>query len=328
MRLRAPKFWHKKASSLGKVLSPLGWIYERASLFEQSLQQTHYASKPVICIGNLTLGGSGKTPTTLAFAEILKRLGHTPHILTRGYGGQINNAHNHKVSPSDTFDKVGDEPILMAKEYPVWVGRNRSIASGLAIKDGASILLMDDGLQNRRLHQDLKIVVADGVQGFGNAQVFPSGPLRTSLKKGLDLADAFVLINPKPDIQELLKDTKKPVLTASFEPTLPIPPQKIIAFAGIGYPEKFRIFLESQGFEIETFIPFSDHHPYSSSDIQTLRVLQEKYQLPLVTTEKDIIKIPPNTLSNLYSVPIKLKFDNEQMLIKILETLLKADTLT
>lgn len=193
MPLNPPKFWWKP-TPLSRTLIPLGWIYNKVVQWRLLWGKQSKMSVPVICVGNLTLGGSGKTPTTMALANYLTKTGHTPHILSRGHGGK--RTKTHRVTPGDTAKEVGDEPLLLSRYAPVWIGRNRSQSAQRAIAAGATVLLMDDGFQNPHIYKNFSLVVVDGSRGFGNGFVFPAGPLRESIHDGLKRADAVLVVVP------------------------------------------------------------------------------------------------------------------------------------
>ncbi len=248
-----------------------------------------------------------------------------PHILSRGYGSRVIGVH--RVGPHDTPEYVGDEPLLLSKQAVTWVGADRYDSGTKAIKQGADILIMDDGLQNPSLHHDLKLLVVDGEQGFGNGCVFPAGPLRVSLDKGMKDVDALILIHPNDLIVEKLTSYNKPLFEARFDTQLPLVPQPVLGFSGIGYPKKFRTYLEKQGFEVVDFIPFPDHHIYITEDLRFLQKRQKDLKVPLITTEKDLIKIPLSYRQNTYVLPITLVLKDDVKFHEFLEDTLKLDSL-
>jgi tetraacyldisaccharide 4'-kinase len=326
MLFKTPKFWFKKTSLLATLLRPFSMVYAWMSAMERRRHTTQVLPKKVICVGNLTLGGSGKTPTVITLAHILKDHFHTtPHILSRGYGGKIKSVH--KVSLGDHPAYVGDEPLLLSRHATTWVSRDRYASGNLAIQGGADIILMDDGLQNPSVHKDLKILVVDGDQGFGNGRVFPAGPLRLGLEKGIQAVDAIILIHETQAIKELLEPFHKPIFSGFFESLLPLPPQPVIAFAGLGYPEKFKTYLTKKGFDVRAFIPFPDHYVYTQKDMDALHGKQHALGLPLMTTEKDFIKIPTLWAKNIHVLPITLSIKNSEKFYHFLEEHLKLDRL-
>jgi len=298
--LKSPPFWHKKSSLLATILSPLSYAYGSGVYLHQRIQTPQKLPVPVFCIGNIVLGGAGKTPTTLTIARLLQESGHTPHILTRGYGRR--NLALLRVDPQyHNFADVGDEALLLARVAPTWVYADRFLAGQHAIAAGATILLMDDGYQNNRIIKDRHLLVMDAYQGIGNGKVFPAGPLREFLRPALQRADAILMIGkgscPLPD--------NIPIFQGYLTPQeIPFPPNtEITAFAGIGYPLKFKKTLQELSWNIKQFKAFPDHHPYSNSDIEPL--LDKDY--PVVTTEKDWLRLPPTYQSHVHTLKVELQ---------------------
>lgn len=298
--LKSPPFWHKKTSLLATLLAPLGYLYGSMVYLHRRLQTPQKLPVPVLCIGNIVLGGAGKTPTTLTIARLLQESGHIPHILTRGYG-----RNNHvllRVDPQHHhFAEVGDEALLLARVAPTWVHADRFLAGQRAIAAGATILLMDDGYQNNRIIKDYHLLVMDTYQGIGNGKVFPAGPLREFLGPALQRADAMLAIGQG----DCLFPSTNPTFQGSLTPQeLPFPSYtEITAFAGIGYPLKFRKTLEELSWQIKHFKAFPDHHPYSESDIEPL--LAKGY--PLITTEKDWLRLPEAYQSRVHFLKVELQ---------------------
>lgn len=323
--MKTPAFWYKKNSVIAKILRPIAHIYQMITRLRKASQKAYIPGVPTICIGNVVVGGSGKTPTTIAFSSMLKSLGLHPHIISRGYKGKVN--YTYRVTSDDHAEKVGDEAVLLSKAAPTWIGKTRIKSCKKAIKTGADVLLFDDGLQNKSFHKDISILVVDGEQGFGNGELFPAGPLRTKLAEGFEVADAMILIHSTKSVEKQIKGFKKPVFKASFQACLPLQPQKVIAFAGLGYPLKFKTYLESLGFQVVHFLSFPDHHGYQGKDLKQIQDIQSALQLPVLTTEKDIVKIKGGSIRDLHALPITLKVENEQDLITFLDEKLKAATL-
>jgi tetraacyldisaccharide 4'-kinase len=275
----------------------------------------HKLAVPVICIGNLVMGGSGKTPTAIAIATYLKTKGHSPHILSRGYGAHVPTPI--LVDPSRHQAKdVGDEPLLLAIAAPTWVCKDRVASGQAAIAAGADVLILDDGLQNPTLHKDLALVVVNGQQGFGNGRVFPAGPLREPIETGMARADGIILIDK--DEHNLGQFFTQPVLKSSFQCTNSSP-KKVFAFTGLGYPPKFYKTLESLGYEIAGSQSFPDHHPYQTNEIHELIACAKKMKAHLVTTEKDILRIPLELRMGIEVIKIELKFESTDQLDQLLQ---------
>lgn len=306
-------------------LRPLGQLYHWLSRIKKASQPSFHPTVPTICVGNVTLGGAGKTPTVIALTHILRSFHLTPHIISRGYKGKTN--YTHRVTADDNAEKVGDEAVLLSKAAPTWVGKTKVKSCKKAIKQGASILIMDDGLQSQAVHKHISFLVVDGQQAFGNGEVFPAGPLRTTIEEGLNTADAVIVIHESKETQRVLKHFKKPVFQASFKACLPIPPQKVIAFAGLGYPLKFKIYLKSLGFDVVRFFSFPDHHGYTKNDLKEIMQAHTTLSFPVLTTEKDGVKLGDELIPNLHTLPISLEFRDKNQLIEFLEEKIKAATL-
>ena len=314
---KTPQFWHRD-SMLSHFLKPLSWGYCRLAEWRESNQKPHKVSVPVICVGNLVMGGAGKTPTVIAIVKILKEMGHNPHILSRGYGGYFRevacvNSEKH------SYLQVGDEPLLLSAHAPTWIGASRVAAAQAAIAAGATILVMDDGLQNSKLMKDYSLIVIDCIQGLGNNLVFPAGPLREPIQKGLKRGQAILFVGDKENFNKpkgLAAFSHQ--YTARLMATSSVEPQPIVAFAGIGYPEKFRHTLEEQGFVIKDFVGFADHHPYTIIDMQKLERLAQLHNVPLITTEKDYFRIPVPFKTAILTLPVVLQFDQHVSLQKSL----------
>jgi tetraacyldisaccharide 4'-kinase len=311
--LKSPLFWHKKSSLAAMVLAPLGYVYGSVAYLQQRLRTPQKLDVPVICIGNVVLGGAGKTPTAIAIARMLQHSGHTPHILTRGYG-RNSRALLRVDSQQHHFADVGDEPLLLARVAPTWVYHDRFQTGQKAIAAGASVLMMDDGYQNARVVKDHHLLIIDASQGIGNGKVFPAGPLREFLGPALRRADAVVMIGegdcPLP--------YDGPIFQAHLVPqTTTLPPgTEVIAFAGIGYPPKFKKTLEDISFVIKQFLAFPDHYPYTTRDIEPL--LAQGY--PVITTEKDWLRLPPVYQPQIHVLKVELQMAEPVVFQEWLET--------
>ena len=309
---KTPKFWDKP-NYLSLALQPLSWGYNLASHLYRKSITPEKVSVPVICVGNLVMGGAGKTPTVIAIVKILQSLGHTPHILSRGYGVSIKGTLRVDLK-NHTYLQVGDEPLLLARVAPTWVGSDRKKAAKAAIEHGASILIMDDGLQNPSLIKDFNFVVIDALQWFGNEMVFPAGPLREPLEQGLAKAQSIIIIGDSSSLKTNFIDQ----LNAQLICDGPVKPQPVVAFAGLGYPQKFHNTLILYGYEVKEFISFADHHPYTFTDIQHLKKIADTHKVSLITTSKDHLRLPREVQSQIMDFPVALKFDNLKKIEKLL----------
>lgn len=285
--MRAPGFWQRDGA-WPRLLGPLGTIYAEATA--RRLRRTGArAPVPVICCGNATAGGTGKTILALALAELLQARGARPAFVTRGYGGRLKGPL--RVDPArHTAAAVGDEPLLLAARAPTFVAARR--ATALPLIGDASHLILDDGLQNPDLIKDLSFLLIDGGAGFGNGRVIPAGPLREPVASAAARAAAVVLIGA--DISGALARLPPalPVLRADLQPCgTNLSGRRVLGFAGIGRPEKFRRSLIESGAELADFVSFPDHHPYSAGDLAALRQRADRLGAALVTTAKDHVRI-------------------------------------
>lgn len=314
--MKTPNYWKDK-NIYSYLLSPFGWLYQCATLLNMTLKQPQKVDKPVICIGNLTAGGTGKTPVSISFANLLKELGKNPFFVSRGYGGKLHNVvvDENKHSPQE----VGDEPLLLARQAPVVVNPNRFEGAKLAIKNGADVIVMDDGFQNPTLKKDLSFLVFDGEFGYGNGMCIPAGPLRESLSSGLKRAQAIIIIGEdKHNLGNKFKDF--PVFKGHIVPQISTPEKEpIIAFAGIGRPEKFYTSLRLCGFKVYQTIDFPDHHQYTKDELLSLIEKAKQNKCVLYTTSKDFVKIPAELRNNFKVLEITIQWEDEENLKQFLK---------
>jgi tetraacyldisaccharide 4'-kinase len=271
----------------------------------------------VVCVGNLTLGGAGKTPVA---REIARRLG--AHVLARGYGGS--QAGPMRVDPAaHSAADVGDEPLMLAGDLPVWIARDRAAGARAAAADGARAIVMDDGHQKPSVAKALSLVVIDGETRndewpFGDGRVFPAGPMREPLRRGLARADAAVVLLPAdldaPDPELLAALAPAPVLTARLKPEGPPPPGPQEGFAGGGKPWKVERALAAAGCELADFWPFADHQPYDEATLRRLADRAAQFGAGLVTTEKDWVRLPPAWRARVTPWRVRAVFDDEAAL--------------
>jgi tetraacyldisaccharide 4'-kinase len=316
--MQPPRFWRKsKWHPLALALAPLGWIYGAATARRLRRGAWERLSVPVICVGNINAGGTGKTPTVIALASLLAARGVAAHVVSRGYGGTEEGPL--KVNEMvHVASEVGDEPLLMAAFAPTWVAKDRALGAKAAIAAGAEVILLDDGFQNPALHKDLSIIVVDAAVGFGNGRVLPAGPLREPVAAGLKRGDVILSIgNEKAQAALGAEIATLPRLQAALKP-LPMGMDwqgaRVLAFAGIGRPEKFFRSLTQEGAEIVARHSFADHAPYSSAILQ--RLLKEAAQkgAQLVTTEKDAARLPASFRPQVLAFPVRLVFEDEAKL--------------
>ncbi|MGI8525222.1 MAG: tetraacyldisaccharide 4'-kinase [Pseudolabrys sp.] len=294
--MREPAFWWREAGFSSLALSPLSAVYG-AIAAGRMVQDGARAGVPVICVGNFTLGGSGKTPAAIAIARLLADAGQKPALLSRGYGGQ--NAGPIQVDPQlHHASEVGDEALLLAHAAPTFVSRDRVAGAKAAVAAGASVIVMDDGLQNPSLAKAIAISVVDGRRGIGNAQVFPAGPLRAPLSVQWEQTGALLLIGEGragAGLASKAAGLGLPVFRGRLEPdpaaVTALSGRNVLAFAGIGDPEKFFATLKAAGIRAPLLRAFADHHRYSDEEAAALLMQAEQQELDLLTTEKDFARI-------------------------------------
>ncbi|MCB9996016.1 MAG: tetraacyldisaccharide 4'-kinase [Rhodospirillales bacterium] len=329
MPLTAPTFWYKKPGLAAWLLWPFSLLY-RLGVFLKTSRKTPYKSPvPVICIGNLVTGGSGKTPGALAVMSLIQNalLAERPCFLSRGYGGQekgplLLNPDHH------TAAAVGDEPLLLADKAPVIIGGDRAKSAALAEEKHFDLLVMDDGLQNPGLYQDIKLIAIDGRTGFGNRFLLPAGPLREPLAGGLKKADAFILIGEDRQNCRTLLPHNVPVFTASLEVPeswIADPSVPYVAFSGLAHPEKFYETLRDKGLNIIDWTPFPDHHAFSAEDLAPLADKARAKQARLITTAKDAVRLPAAFAREnpVDILPVRLLWDDEDAISSFLKDKLK-----
>jgi tetraacyldisaccharide 4'-kinase len=295
--MKAPAFWNGQRGWLARALSPLGWIYGRVTAWRMA-RRGAAVGVPVICVGNFTVGGAGKTPAAILLAEMAIALGRKPFFLSRGYGGGL--AGPVLVDPArHAAADCGDEPLLLARIAPVIVSRDRVSGAAEAVSRGADVLIMDDGMQNPSLRKDVVIAVVDGDAGVGNGMCLPAGPLRAPLADQMPHVDVVLVIGGAVavrDVAAAAASCGKPVLRAVLTPDArdveDLRGEKLLAFAGIGRPAKFFQTLRSAGLDIVLARSFADHHPYSAADVGALASEAKGVGALLVTTAKDAVRWP------------------------------------
>ena len=332
MRLRW--LWHAPSLRGGKIvlvfLRVFSPFYALGFRLRQKMAKVSRQSVPVLCIGNLTVGGSGKTPTALYVLKHFKKEGLRPHALTRGYGRRGRGVLRVDLGKHQSAD-VGDEALLLAREAPVWVGKDRVVSGAQAVEEGAEILVMDDGFQNPHLHKDFSILVADAKRGVGSGYVLPAGPLRESVQSGLARADILLLIG---------KGEGGGLLAAAREKTIPVfrghllpskeedalRGKRVLAYCGIGIPEKFYETLSAVGADIVERHSFPDHYAWREKDARKLLRDAREKNLHLITTEKDRARLKGalegSALKKLEEMsemlPIALHLEEEEKFLRFL----------
>jgi tetraacyldisaccharide 4'-kinase len=312
--MRAPRFWGNPPDRPGlraRLLAPLGWLWAALTRWRLARGPGARVGVPVVCVGNLTAGGAGKTPTVVALVQRLAARGVAAHVVSRGHGGRLEGPA--RVDPArHRAAEVGDEPLLLAAFAPVWVGRDRAAAARAAAADGARAIVMDDGFQNPGLAKDLSIVVVDAGFGFGNGRVIPAGPLREPVADGLARADLVLAIGPAaararfagrwPEARPLVEGELRPLATGMDWRGL-----RVVAFAGIGRPEKFFATLRAEGAEIVVARGFADHARFEPRILARLEAEARTAGAQLVTTEKDAARLPAAFRRKVLVLPVRLE---------------------
>ncbi|MEM9668599.1 MAG: tetraacyldisaccharide 4'-kinase [Pseudomonadota bacterium] len=326
--MRAPYFWSGKidpqsreaAPVLRALLTPLAALSSGITARRLRSVVPTELNIPVICVGNLTVGGSGKTPLVETIRERLTSHGLRAASLSRGHGGRFIGPHRVDADAHSAAD-VGDEPLLLAMTGEAWISRDRAIGGDAMEAEGVDIIVMDDGHQNPQLRKDLSIVVIDTDDPIGNGYVIPKGPLREPAAKGLKRADA-VLLTGDGECPPWLENAEMPVLKTRLKHITPLPTGPLIAFAGIGKPEKFFAILEKEGAVLGDTVCYGDHHVYSNREMTFLHNLASDHGARLVTTEKDFVRLSKEHHSNVQPIKVKASFENEAELDDLLYPLI------
>ena len=331
--MRAPDFWFtapNRTALAARLLHPLGLLYARATARRVARPPDVRLNIPVICIGNLNAGGTGKTPTVIAVTSMLNDMFQRPHVVTRGYGGSLKGPV--RVDPArHTAEEVGDEPLLLAAFAEVWVAEDRGAGGQAALDAGATAVVLDDGFQNPSLHKDLSIVVVDAEKGFGNGRCLPAGPLREPVKAGLARADALLSIGGET-AQNTFAETDLPAhqphLRAELAPLqtgMDWSDMKAYAFAGIGHPAKFFGTLRALGADVLHAEPLDDHQRLAPALLGRMEADAARMEAQLVTTEKDAVRLPKDFRSKVITLPVRLSFDDEGAALRsLLEPLFES----
>ena len=327
--MREPGFWHGPASLNSHLLKPLAALYGAVAA-KRLRHKGLNAGIPVLCVGNYNVGGAGKTPTVLALAKLLRELGETPVVLSRGYGGELRGPV--RVDPvRHAASDVGDEPLMLAGTMPVVVSRKRAEGVPLARAHGATVILMDDGFQNPSIVKDASLIVIDSERGLGNGKVFPAGPLRAPLQPQLARTDALIIVgngSAAASVAAEIAAQGKPVLSAHLKPdeaqVAQLRGKRVLAFAGIGDPARFFNTLRASGIDVAGQRAFADHHAYSQAEIESLIAEARRETLTLVTTEKDLAR-QRDWAQQIVPFPVTLEFDDPALLRKfVTDRLFKA----
>jgi tetraacyldisaccharide 4'-kinase len=313
--MQPPDFWRNPPNRPGisaHLLGPLAQIWRWASKRRLARGPWNKIGIPLICVGNINIGGTGKTPTVIALATRLKEMGRNPHVVSRGFGGSIMGPVQ-VVERQHKANEVGDEPLLLAAFCPTWVAKDRHAGALAAKAAGADVILLDDGFQNPGLAKDISIVVVDAVAGFGNGRVFPAGPLRELPAEGLARADAVLVIGPPKARARFLEQNpmgEPPALLGELKPLetgMDWKGTKVLAFAGIGRPEKFFATVKSLGADIIQAEALADHQPLTRRLMARLESDAFFKGAQMVTTEKDATRLPEEFQFRVITIPVRLQ---------------------
>lgn len=309
-----PTHW-KNRNFTSALLWPLGCLYGLATALRIAIKHPQKVNAKVICVGNLTAGGTGKTPVSIALAKLLAQHNRNPFFVTRGYGGILQDIQ--VDSSRHEAREVGDEPLLLARQAPVIVNRKRVDGARKAVALGADTIILDDGFQNPALYKDLSFLVIDGEFGFGNGFCIPAGPLRESVSRGLRRAQGIIIVGE--DKHNLAPKLDIPVFRARISPVCPpVSNPRTIAFAGIGRPQKFYRSLRECGFEVVKTFDFPDHHFYQEDELKRLMDEARNLNAELYTTSKDYVKIPAHLRSYFKVLEIEITWDAPEHLTQFI----------
>lgn len=308
--MREPGFWYAPAGWQSLVLRPLGWAYAQLTARRLRNGSSYSAKVPVICIGNINAGGTGKTPTAMALAQRLQSWGYDTHIVSRGYRGSLQGPVR-VIDGKHKADEAGDEALLLASFAPTWVAKDRAAGVQAAEAAGAEVILLDDGFQNPSVAKDISLIVVDADRGFGNGRVIPAGPLREPIKAGLNRADVVLLIGKGTKVETHLGTISRtrgrlaPLQTGMTWTDLPV-----LAFAGIGNPNKFFATLRELGAKVVKSEPLEDHQPLTPALMKRLETEAKAHVAQMVTTEKDAVRLPDAFRAKVLTLPVRLEIED------------------
>jgi tetraacyldisaccharide 4'-kinase len=318
----APLFWGKPPGLIADLLLPASAMWNAAGRVRRAFSHPYRATVPVVCVGNLVTGGAGKTPVTLAMTIWLLERNIPVHVVTRGYGGRLRGPVWVDPARHDAV-AVGDEALLHAARAVCWVARDRAAGVRAATEVGARVILLDDGLQNPAVAKALSIIVIDVAYGFGNRRVIPAGPLREGLSDGLARADAIVLLATEGEAscgESIPISDGRPTISGVLAPVAGerLRGARLLAFAGIGRPQKFFATVRALGADLVGTRQFPDHHPYRAAEIDALRRDAERAGARLVTTAKDIVRVPPTLRAGIEVLEVEIRWSDPEALDRLM----------
>jgi tetraacyldisaccharide 4'-kinase len=328
--MREPAFWWREAGLAARLLAPLAAVYGAVASARLARSGAR-AGAPVICIGNLTVGGAGKTPLALTLARLLEEAGDAPALLSRGYGGRLAGPVRVDLARHRAAD-VGDEPLLLARIAPAFVARDRVKGAQAAVAAGAGVIVMDDGFQNPSLQKNFSVLIVDERRGIGNGKVVPAGPLRAPLNAQIARADALVVVGAADAgacVTTAARRRGVPVFRAGLMPDVAVVAAlagtRVLAFAGIGDPEKLFATLTGAGIAIAATRSFPDHHRYAPAEARMLCELADREALTLVTTEKDLVRMQGDArvaalAARSRALPVTLTLSDPAAFMRLLRT--------
>ena len=326
-----PNFWLKltlKTAIAVFLLYPFSILWISLNKLRMIYTTPTLSKIPVICVGNLTIGGNGKTPTSIKVQSLLRDEGYKPHILSKGYKGKLKGPHLVN-SEKDSFIDVGDEALMMSFYGPTWIARDRRAGIKSIIAAGADVIILDDGFQNNSIKKDFSILVIETTVGFGNGYLIPAGPLREHIASGMNRADAIVTIgDDKAQAEFMLNNSFMKEIRTIKGKLIPkkkyinLKKKKVVAFAGIAHPKKFKITLNELGANIIKFKEFTNHKFFKLKYLEDLITCAKKHNALLITTEKDFMRIPKKLRHNFQILKVELEFHNQKVLMDKLRSVI------